>query len=355
MTKHSKFSKLLAMVLVLSMVLPMVTPGLCVFAAENAAEAENPARWDFSEASQLSDFALYQSSTSQFTVADGYLVPDGTNGQMKALLKNTPEDIQSLAVDIYPGVSGQINVGVYVGASNAANKADEINAEAFLIQSNFSGWDDAANRIDIIHGSFAGSWTELGRTISETGNQNNLYSGGEKKPLHLELVFNADSTILTLSLADDPAKSIQCVYGASDLSGQIGFRANASDAKFDNLILTCAPKQEESQYAYEGNFSQSAEPVNELPAGWVRHPNFKNGTLYQQDGALYFNTKDASGVCAAYYDQDDYTDYMIEADITMLDKTNTARWMGLGYRMNSDEYAVNIFNLTWNNNCALSS
>ncbi|MBR5570352.1 MAG: metallophosphoesterase [Oscillospiraceae bacterium] len=347
--------KSFAIFMTLAMVLSLLTPVFPVLATESGEGTANANAWDFSEASQLSDFALYQSSTSQFTVADGYLVPDGTNGQMKALLKNTPQDIQSLAVDIYPGASGLINVGVYVGASNAANKADEINAEAFLIQSDFSGWDDAPNRIDIIHGTFSGGWTEQGRTISETGNQNNLFSGGEKKPLHLNLEFRADSTVLTLSLIDDPAKSVQCVYNSSDLSGQIGFRANASDAKFDNLILTCAPKQEESQYAYEGNFSQSAEPVNELPAGWVRHPNFKNGTLYQQDGALYFDTLTASGVCAAYYDQDDYTDYMIEADITMLDKTNTARWMGLGYRMNSDEYAVNIFNLTWNNNCATSS
>ena len=238
--------KSLALFLTLTMVLSLLTPVFPVLAAGSGEVAENANAWDFSEASQLSDFALYQSSTSQFTVADGYLVPDGGNGQMKAMLKNTPEDIQSLSVDIYPGASGLINVGVYVGASNVANKADEINAEAFLIQSDFSGWDDAPNRIDIIHGTFSGGWTEQGRTISETGNQNNLFSGGEKKPLHLNLEFRADSTVLTLSLIDDPAKSVQCVYNSSDLSGQIGFRANASDAKFDNLILTCAPKQEES-------------------------------------------------------------------------------------------------------------
>ena len=81
--------KSFAIFMTLAMVLSLLTPVFPVLAAESGEGAANANAWDFSEASQLSDFALYQSSTSQFTVADGYLVPDGTNGQMKALLKNT--------------------------------------------------------------------------------------------------------------------------------------------------------------------------------------------------------------------------------------------------------------------------
>ena len=354
----TNLKKIVALVLTLAMVLPTALPVLPVFATENEVNTDGVRVYDFSEESQLADFALYQSSNSGFTVADGYLVPDGTSGEMKALLQDTPGDIQSVSVDIYPGVSGLVNVGLYVGASDAAHAADQINARTFLIQSDFTGWADAPNRIDIIHGTFAGSFTELGRTISETGNQNNLFSGGVKQPLHLNLEFTQENIQLTLSLLNDASKSVQCVYDAVDITGLIGLRANASDAKFDNLTITYTPEEKTesgSQYAYVGDFSQSAEPVNELPEGWVRHPNYKNGTLYQQNGALYFDTLTASGVCAAFYDQSEYTDYLIEADITMVEKYNTSRWLGIGYRMNSDENAVNIFNLTWNNNCALSS
>ena len=65
---------------------------------------------------------------------------------------------------------------------------------------------------------------------------------------------------------------------------------------------------------------------------------------------MFFKTMTASGICAIYYDQDEYTDYRIEAEMTMLDKANTARWMGLVYRMDDDENCTNVFSLTWNNN-----
>ena len=115
------------------------------------------------------------------------------------------------------------------------------------------------------------------------------------------------------------------------------------------MVLPMAlPAMAAEDYAYEGDFSDSTTAVEEMPEGWVRHPKFKNGTLYQKDGALYFDTKTASGICAAFYEQSDYTDYMVEADFTMLDRTNDARWMGISYRMDADEYAINNFRMLGN-------
>jgi len=162
------------------------------------------------------------------------------------------------------------------------------------------------------------------------------------------------------------------IHNSTQEAGSFGISTAMANIKVENFKVTdlSEPDVEETVpaetsdsdeeddqtiYAYEAKFSESTEEVEELPEGWVRHPGFKNGTIIQKEGALYFNTKDASGVCAAFYEQDEYTDYLIEADFTMLDRTNDARWMGIGYRMNSDENAVNIFNLTWNNNCATSS
>lgn len=77
--------------------------------------------WNFADESQLADFSLYQSATSAFAVAGGMLKPTGTDGELKAILNQTPADYQSVSVDIIPGASGLINGGLYLGVSNAQN------------------------------------------------------------------------------------------------------------------------------------------------------------------------------------------------------------------------------------------
>ena len=191
--RFSKSRKTLALLLAVTMLLSMV-PAMTV-AAETLTEqatqtqtvtAGDPtisrtAFWEFSAANQLSDFSLYQSGTSNFTVADGMLVPNGVDGELKAILTNTPSNIRSVSVDILPGESGSIYGGLYIGASGAGAAVDEINSMIFLIQSNFTGWADAPNRIDIIQGQFGEGWKELSRTVSEAGNGNALFSGGNKQ------------------------------------------------------------------------------------------------------------------------------------------------------------------------------
>ncbi len=247
--RFSKSRKTLALLLAVTMLLSMV-PAMTV-AAETLTEqatqtqtvtAGDPtisrtAFWEFSAANQLSDFSLYQSGTSNFTVADGMLVPNGVDGELKAILTNTPSNIRSVSVDILPGESGSIYGGLYIGASGAGAAVDEINSMIFLIQSNFTGWADAPNRIDIIQGQFGEGWKELSRTVSEAGNGNALFSGGNKQALNLKMTFGEDVLLLTLSLVSNPDKYLQLMYevDSAALAGQIGLRVNGSDTKFDNV------------------------------------------------------------------------------------------------------------------------
>ena len=201
-----KLRKLMALLLVLAMVLPMAVPVLPVSAAEETT-TELPTeiitgdtsveqteesvfyQTNFSEEAVLADFDLYQSGSSKFTISNGELATDGTSGEQKAILKQGGK-IKSLSVDIIPGQSGVIYGGVYFGAKDAQNGQDAINSQVILIKSDYTGWSDAANRIDIVYGQFNNGWKSIKTTISETGNGNNLFSGGKKEALNLRLDFS---------------------------------------------------------------------------------------------------------------------------------------------------------------------
>ena len=255
-----KLRKFLALLLTLAMVVPMAVPILPV-SAEEATVEENPTEtvpsteeqteatgqtipatktWDFSDETQLADFTLYQSGTSAFTVADGMLRPNGTAGELKAILNQAPADYHSVSVDLIPGESGVIYAGLYFGASDATDAQDGINSQAILIQSDYdpAGWTDAINRIDIVQGRFNNGWTRISTKISETGNGNALFKG-TKEPLNLKLTFSSDVVLLTLSLVSNPAKYVQYMYeyDAVALQGQIGLRTYGSDTCFDNLTF----------------------------------------------------------------------------------------------------------------------
>ncbi len=249
-----KLRKLMALLLVLTMVLPMALPVMPVSAAEETT-TELPTeiitdpvveqagdsvfyQTNFSDESVLADFDLYQSADSKFGISNGELVPDGTSGEQKAILKQGGK-IKSLSVDIIPGESGVIYGGVYFGAKDAQNGQDAINSQVILIKSDYTGWSDAANRIDIVYGQFNNGWKSIKTTISETGNGNNLFSGGNKEALNLRLDFSYDLVLLTLSLASDSSKYLQLIYEIEPelIQGQVGLRNIDSDTRYDKLIV----------------------------------------------------------------------------------------------------------------------
>ena len=194
-------------------------------------------------------FSFYSSSSGGFTVDGGKLVPAGVGGEFKAVYKKQENaQLQSVSVDIYPGVSG-INGGLYINASNPANGQDQIDALGIMVESSFSGWSDAANRLDLVTCSFP-KWTELGRKISETGAGNNLFTGGVKKPINLKVEFAGNQLTATVSLLSDATKSVSTTYlyqGAGAFAlGDIGIRSQCSNATYDNFTVTyTAPKPSE--------------------------------------------------------------------------------------------------------------
>ncbi len=283
-----KLHKLLALLLTLAMVLPMVV-GIVPASAEETAVEELPTEtlpstgdqtgnsgqtipatktWDFYDESQLADFTLYQSGSSAFTVADGMLKPNGTDGELKAILNQAPANFESVSVDMIPGESGVIYAGLYFGASNAANEQDAITSQVFLIKSDYTGWTDAPNRIDIIQGQFDNGWKSISTKISETGNKNNLFSGGTKQPLRLKLTFGGDVVLLTLSLVSNPAKYVQYMYeyDAADLQGQIGLRTISSDTCLDNLTFEYSTSLPEGTLLWDMNAMAQSQDFT-IPEG----------------------------------------------------------------------------------------
>ncbi len=246
----NKTSRWIALLLTLSMLLPMVLTGISVSGAEGktaslakSSEMQGPVAltadtWDFASDSQAESFSFYNSGTGSFSIKDGMLVPSAANGEMKAIANTDVEDIKFVSVDIIPGASGLINAGLYIGASDVADPADNINALAFLVESWFSGWSDAPNRIDLVTGEFP-TWTEHKRLISETGNGNALFKGGVKEPLNLRVDFSEDMVTVTLSLVSNAGKYVQSVFACdpAKLVGSVGVRANNSDVCFDNFKI----------------------------------------------------------------------------------------------------------------------
>ncbi|MBR5569318.1 MAG: metallophosphoesterase [Oscillospiraceae bacterium] len=181
---------------------------------------------------------MYASGAASFSIKDGMLVPSGAEGELKAIAKTDAQDIKSVSVDIIPGPSGLINATLYIGASNAGNANDQIDALAFLVESFCTGWSDAPNRIDLVTGEFP-VWKEHNRLISETGNGNALFKNGVKEPLNLRVDFEEDMVTVTLSLVSNSAKYVQTVYACDpqDLVGSVGLRVNNSDTCFDNFKI----------------------------------------------------------------------------------------------------------------------
>ena len=293
---HNIKSRLLALLLTLAMVLPMATPLPFVSAAEETVtelptevitetaveETEESVFYqtNFSEEANLADFDLYQSGSGKFVLSDGQLTADSSSGEQKAILKQGGK-IKSMSVNIIPGESGVIYGGVYFGAKDAQNGQDQINSQVILIKSDYTGWSDAANRIDIVYGQFNNGWKSIKTTISETGNGNNLFSGGTKQPLNLRLDFSYDVVLLTLSLVSDSSKYLQVLYEIDPalLEGQVGLRSLDSDTCYDKLIVNhdYVPKTLTQGLKLDGtdekSHAKTLATVNEKPVtieAWIK-------------------------------------------------------------------------------------
>ena len=251
-----KFQKFFALLLTLAMVLPMVVSIIPANAEQSVVEelptetqevtvggelTSKTVQWDFEDISQLEDFSLYHSGANEFSVQNGMLVPNGTDGEMKAVLNMDLKNLQEVSVDIIPGEIGLLNGGLYIGATDAADERDQICAQAFLIESNFVDWSDAPNRLDLVRGQFP-AWVEHDRLITESGEGNALFSGGNKEPVNLKLSFEEGIVVATISLISDPATCVQKLFDMSgvELDGAVGLRALGSDLCYDNLKITYA-------------------------------------------------------------------------------------------------------------------
>ena len=307
----NKLCKLLALMLTLAMVLPMVMPAAQVLAEEITAELptetvpaapsvntdglyERTDVYDFQEASQADAFSFYQSAADTLSVADGILKPTGATGELKAVLKQTPANIKSVSVDLIPGQSGTINAGLVIGVSNASNNVDGLVGMLFLVTSNFTGWEDAPNRIDIIQGCHNNNYQELSRMISETPRDNALFSKGVKEPVNLKLDFGDGIILLTLSLVSDPTKSVQQIYEVDNsvIQGQVGLRQYYADTCFDNLTVEYLSEESGNYRTWE--FTDSAHEITSYQSG--------EAGLSLKDGML---TPEADrGEMQAVFDQD---------------------------------------------------
>ncbi len=196
-------------------------------------------------------FDLYTSGNGGFITLDGKLVPAGEPAELKAVYKQTGKATHSVSVELNPvGNDGPIYGGLYIGASNAANGQDQIKAIYIGVESNFTGWEDAPNRVDLVIGRFP-AWAEHARTVSETGLGNALFAGGVKEPLRLRADISGNTVTATVSLVSDPSKSVSATYTAEyDLTlGQVGIRSHHNNAVYDNFTVNAAAMVDGQAYS----------------------------------------------------------------------------------------------------------
>ncbi len=296
--KTRKIGKLMVWLLVIAMLLPMV-PAVQVSAEEEQTVTELPTvtlpgdtiqgdqeiptirQWNFSDTADLDAFDVYTSGSSEFVVQDGVLFANGTDSEQKAILKEELSVVKTVSVNILPGESGSIYGGVYVGAKNAQAGQDQIQSMVVFVKSDYTGWSDAPNRIDLVLGEFNNNWKQLDSVISETGNGNNLFTGGNKEPLNLKLSFSRDCILATLSLVSNPAKYIQKIFTVEPekLQGKVGLRSLASDTKYDRFTVNedYIPESLNSGLKLDGtgkdSYARTLSTLSEKPVtieAWVR-------------------------------------------------------------------------------------
>ncbi len=351
--------KLLALLLTLAMVLPMAAPVLTVSASQDYAY-EGSFSDSTTAVEELPEGWVRHPNYKNGTVyqKDGALYLDSLTASGVCAAFFDQSDYTDYMVEADFTMVERANDNRWMGITYRAN-TDENAVNNFVIKYADSSYS--------FHGYYGVDTTGYDGSVIKRGwnTYDGTYfaTGTPSATNHPELVGAAQSKV-NLKIIIQGGTFTGFVNGVQVLQvkihnelqadGSFGIVSSNTVIKVENFKVTDLTP-EESPYAYEAKFSDSATEIEQLPDGWKEHPNYKNGTITQKDGSMFFKTKTASGICAIYYDQEDYTDYRVEAEMTMVDKTNTARWMGLVYRMDDDENCTNIFNLTWNNNCATSS
>ena len=366
----SKTSRFLALLLTLAMLLPMVMPVMQAAAAETGTAETQQYDYvaDFSDSTEevegLPEGWVTHPSFKNGVVTQKedalYISTKTTNGVFTAFYEQNEYTDYQIEADFT--MLDKTDNNRWMGFAYRAN-ADDAGTNIFAVK---------YSNIAVLHSYYSAAVTGFDGTVMNKGwtpSGNAYFPQVKFSSTSFPELVNAPQTKVHLKMTvvgenltcyvNDVKVLETTIHNSTQSIGSFGIATAMADIKVENFkVIDLSESEEEedqSQYSYVAKFSDSAEEIEALPAGWKEHPNYQNGTVTQKDGSMYFKTKSASGICAIYYDQDEYTDYRIEAEMTMLDKTNTARWMGILYRANDDENAVNIFNLTWNNNCATSS
>ena len=248
-----KLKKMLLLIMTLALLLTAGLSAVVVGAAEEEIAVEC-----FDNTDQ---FDLYSSSAGGFQVIDGKLTPTGDAGEFKAIYKDNGQPIKAVSVEMHPNGNNGMFGGLYIGAANAGNGENLIDGYYVGIESHFSGWDDAPNRLDITLGQFAQAWVGEpvgGRYVSETGEGNALFIGGNKQPIKIRAELNGNAITVTVSLVSDPGKRVSTTYTlaeGTELSlGNVGIRSQYNDASYDNFTVEYAV---EAGAAFATDFSST--------------------------------------------------------------------------------------------------
>ena len=275
--KRNTFTKWLSAILILTVLCALLS--VQVMAAESAAVEQI----HFDGAEDAQNFDLFSSSNGGFAVQDGRLTPTGDAGEFKAIYKDNGQPIRAVSVEMHPVGNDGMYGGLYIDAANAAGGQDAIDALYVGIESNFAGWDDAINRIDITLGKFNQGWggEQGARFISETGKGNNLFSGS-KQPIKILAEMDGNILTVTVSLVSNPARRVSTVYTlpeGTDLSlGNVGIRSQFNNAMYDNFTVEYQVDHANQAPATVLDFAEDAQPLALYSTG--------NGGFAVQNGKL---------------------------------------------------------------------
>ena len=248
--------------------------------------------YGFDDMNEVWDFDFYHSGQG-FVIRDGKLTSPEKEGESKAMLKGTDRAYKSISVDIYPGDDEKINGGLYLYAAGSGHAQDKIHGLYVGLESNYTGWADAKNRVDIVVGTFP-TWKLLSRTISEGGKGNAIFTNGQKQPVNLQVDIEDNVLTITVSLISNPNVNVQTVYeytGEGNLQhGRVGIRSHWAKNSFDNFVVKYE-NEEYDEYAIPG----AVKPSVDEDADFESSSNSNTGVLAPDKGTSTETTSPGTG------------------------------------------------------------
>ena len=362
----TNLKKLLALLLTLAMVLPMAVPMLTVSATESDATTTEVASTDdqqeyayvgnFSESSEevtgLPEGWVrhpnYKSGTVTQKNGAMYLNAKSVGGLQAAFYNQTEYSDYMVSADFT--MVERANNTRYMGLTYRMG-TDEAAMNLFYVKYDGSVGIGSyyTSTVTAYDGSTAKGWASYDQVHFKTAKLTGDNAASCKTTVNLKLIALGDT--ITAFVNNEKIFEVP-LHNPTQEKGSFGIMATQCNIKVENFkVIDLTP----NVYAYEDDFSESAEEITGLPKGWVRQKYFKNGTVTQMDGAMYLKAKSVSGLQAAYYEQSVYNDYLVSADFTMVDKVNTSRYMGLTYRMGNNEHANNFFMVKYNGSASFNA